>query len=197
MENILKKDKDLLVLSSTVTNATRCYVTEIDENNFEVETYTEENYFEGEEVTFFTTAGSGVIYFTSQLNSVSGKSLNVKIPETHTVIQRREYTRVAVDINILLKDGNRSIRSTIKDISAGGMRIVTNEKLESRKGYRADIHLEKNLFVSCIFKPIRIDLKTDKTYNVSGRFTLIKNIDRVALVQYCFKKEKESENRNK
>ena len=77
------------------------------------------------------------------------------------------------------------------------MSIITKEKLEKNKSYRADINLEKNIFISCGFKPIRIDLNEDNEYNVSGRFAIIKNIDRVALVQFCLRKEQEAKNKNK
>lgn len=197
MENIILKDKEYIILSSTVTNATRCKVIDIADGEFVVELRTEENYKTDEDVTFFTTAGSGVIHFISKINSINGRILNIKNPINHMTIQRREYTRVETDKNILLIDGGRNIRSTIKDISAGGMRIITKEKLIKNKNYKADINLEKNISISCTFKPIRIDLQEDKTYNISGRFSLIKNLDRVALVQFCFGKAQESENKNK
>jgi len=197
MENIIVKDKEYIILSSLVTNATRCVVTDIKDDKFFAEIRTDEEYKDGETVTMFTTAGSGVIHFDSETVSVCGRLLELKKPTDCIVIQRREYTRAEIEKNILLLDGNRNIRSTIKDISAGGMSIVTKEKLEKNKSYRADINLEKNIFISCAFKPIRIDLIEDSTYNVSGRFALIKNIDRVALVQFCLRKEQETKDKNK
>ena len=197
MENIIVADKEYIILSPIVTNATRCRVTEIKDEKFTVKIRTAEEYKDGEEVTFFTTAGSGVIHFNSKVISSDGQLLEIEKPSKHTVIQRREYTRAEIDKNILLLDGNRNIRSTIKDISAGGMSIITKEKLEKNKSYRADINLEKNIFISCGFKPIRIDLNEDNEYNVSGRFAIIKNIDRVALVQFCLRKEQEAKNKNK
>ena len=197
MENIIIKDKEYIILSSAVTNATRCVVTEVREDNFSAEMRTDEEYKDGEAVTMFTTAGSGVIHFDSEVISVNGRTLELKKAADCTVIQRREYTRAEIEKNILLLDGNRNIRSTIKDISAGGMSIVTKEKLEKNKNYRADINLDKNIFISCAFKPIRIDFMEDNTYNISGRFALIKNIDRVALVQFCLRKEQESKDKNK
>lgn len=197
MENIIIKDKEYIILSSAVTNATRCVVTEVREDNFSAEMRTDEEYKDGEAVTMFTTAGSGVIHFDSEVISVNGRTLELKKATDCIVIQRREYTRAEIEKNILLLDGNRNIRSTIKDISAGGMSIVTKEKLEKNKNYRADINLDKNIFISCAFKPIRIDFMEDNTYNISGRFALIKNIDRVALVQFCLRKEQESKDKNK
>lgn len=197
MEDIITKDNEYIVLSSTVTNATRCTVSDISGDKFSAELYTAENYKNGERVTFFATAGSGLIYFESKVILADGKNIIFEIPSDKTVIQRREYTRVELDKNILLIDGDRNIRSTIKDISAGGMRIVTGEELVKDKNYRADINLEKNISVSCTFKPIRIDLIGDKSYNVSGRFTLMKNLDRIALVQFCLRHKEEFENMNK
>lgn len=197
MEDILTKDREYIVLSSAVTNATRCTITNIDTDNFTAELLTDENYKNGEHVTFFATAGSGLIYFESKIVCVNGKDIIFATPSAQTVIQRREYTRIELDKNILLIDENRNIRSTVKDISAGGMRIITKEKLVKNKNYRADINLEKNISISCNFKPIRIDLTENGTYNISGRFSLIKNLDRIALVQFCMRNKEELENMNK
>ena len=197
MEKITVKDKEYIILSSAVTDATRGVVTDVKEDSFSVEIKTDEEYNKGDTVTLFTTAGSGVVHFNSEIMSVDGRVLEIKEPADYTVIQRREYTRAEIEKNILLLDDGRNIRSTIKDISAGGMSIVTKEKLEKNKSYRADINLEKNICISCSFKPIRIDLMDDNTYNVSGRFALIKNVDRVALVQFCLRKEQEQKNKNK
>ena len=61
--------------------------------------------------------------------------------------------------------------------------------------YKFDICLEKDISVSCKFRPIRVNLKEDKRYFVSGRFTLIRNIDRVAIMQFCMKKTSENQNK--
>ena len=91
----------------------------------------------------------------------------------------------------------KNIRATIKDISAGGMSLITNEEMQKTQSYKIDLNLEQNLEFSCHFKPIRIKILNDEKYSISGKFSLIKNIDRIALAQYCLKKASEHQNKEK
>ena len=73
------------------------------------------------------------------------------------------------------------------------MCLISDTKMDTKKQYQTDIKLEKNLAVSCQFKPVRVVEQEDNKFKVSGQFKLIKNIDRVALAQYCLKKQAEKE----
>ena len=82
------------------------------------------------------------------------------------------------------------------DISAGGMRLSSETEMKKDKDYAVDISLDSNLFISCTFRPVRVVFEEEnKKYNISGKFVLIKNIDRVALMQYCMKRQSEMQNK--
>ena len=194
MEKSIVKDKELVIISPKVTNATRCNVTEVlSEEKFNVKLQTEEDYENNEFVEFFGVSGSGVLYFKTKIENIENDIITVSFPEKHTLIQRREYTRAEINKNILIYTDKKTIRATIIDISAGGMCLISDTKMDTKKQYQTDIKLEKNLAVSCQFKPVRVVDQEDNKFKVSGQFKLIKNIDRVALAQYCLKKQAEKE----
>lgn len=194
MEIKIEKSQEFIILSKDVTNATRCIVTNIpDSETFDVELVSDERYKQDEDVELFTVSGSGVLYFGTKLENADGRKLTIKFPKNSSLIQRREYTRVEIRKNILIYTDAKTIRATIIDISAGGMCIVSDTKMDKNISYQTDINLEKNLFVSCKFKPVRVVPAEDNKFKVSGQFKLIKNIDRVALAQYCLKKIAETE----
>ena len=77
--------------------------------------------------------------------------------------------------------------------------MVTEALLSTEKDYEIEFSLEGNIPIQCFFKPIRVselDKKNKQTRNVvSGRFVALKNIDKIAIVQYCFKKNLENTNK--
>ena len=197
MNEAIEKNREFIIISPKVTNATKCVVTDVFANDgFEVELKTEEKYSPKEEVNLFAVAGSGVLYLTCKLEGVEAKKLTVSAPKSVVVIQRREYTRVELNKNILIENGEKKIRATIVDISAGGMRLSSETEMKKDKNYAVDISLDSNLFISCTFKPVRVVFEEEnQKYNISGKFVLIKNIDRVALMQYCMKRQSEMQSK--
>ncbi len=196
MEISIKKDQEFIILSSSVTNATKCTVVDTcDDSNFQIKLKTQEPYSPQEKVDLFSVAGSGVQYFETIIQKVEKNFLTIKMPEKYSLIQRREYTRAEISKNILIYTEDKTIRATITDISAGGMCLQTETEMNTKTDYQTDINLDKNLFVSCKFRPIRVNLGQENKYTVSGRFKLIKNIDRVAIAQYCLTKQAEEQNK--
>ncbi len=94
-------------------------------------------------------------------------------------------------MDIVLTDNNKEIKAAVIDISAGGLKVATKQQLELLKDYKISFTIE-NQKVDTIFEPIRIEALPNGFFS-SGRFKDINNTDRVALVQYCFKKQIENE----
>lgn len=194
METEIEKAQEFIILSKDVTNAARCTVTDISAGEtIKVELASEERYKQDEEVDMFAVSGSGVLYFNSKLEKADGRILTVKYPKKSTLIQRREYTRAEIRKNILIYTEEKTIRATIIDISAGGMCLISDTEMNKNTSYKTDINLEKNLSISCSFQPVRIIPTKENKFKISGQFKLIRNIDRVALTQYCLKKNTETE----
>lgn len=196
MSTSVVKDQEFIIISSEVTNAAKATVTEVfDDESFNLKLKTQERYSSGEQVDLFAVSGSGVICLSSELKSVDGKILTVLKPYKEKDIQRREYLRVELNKNILIYTEGKTIRATVLDISAGGVCIISDTKMETDVDYKFDINLEKDISISCKFRPIRVNLEEDNKYKVSGKFKLIKNIDRVAIMQFCMKKVSEMQNK--
>lgn len=196
MNTAVVKDQEFIIVSSEVTNATKGVVTEVfDDKSFNLELVSQERYKEGEQVDLFAVSGSGVIYLSAELKSVDNKTLTVNKPDKEIDIQRREYLRVEINKNILIYTDEKTIRATVLDISAGGVCLTTDTKMSTDIDYQFDISLEKDVLISCKFRPIRVNLLDNNMYKVSGKFKLIKNVDRVAIMQFCMKKVSEMQNK--
>lgn len=196
MQKTVVENQELIILSSEVTNATRCKVVEITpEDIVAVELETNEIYKDNEKVELFAVSGSGVLYFKTHLVSVNGRNLTLKMPEKYGLIQRREYTRVEISKKILIKSETKNIRAEITDISAGGMRLLSDTEMNCDKDYDVDLKLEDNLDISATFQPVRVKPAENDKFTVSGKFSLITNINRVALAQFCLRKQTEAQNK--
>ena len=143
-----------------------------------------------------------MLYFKTKADEIDSKNRTIKAvfdKKSYDLLQRREYTRIDFEKEFTLKDGENDYICSTLDISAGGMKILADMPLSTEKDYTIEFSLESNIPIQCFFRPIRVDevrLKDKTTKNIiSGRFIALKNIDKIAIVQFCFKKQ--SENTNK
>ena len=81
------------------------------------------------------------------------------------------------------------------DISAGGMKIQTNENIDIEKEYKVSIKLSDEHEVNCKYQLIRVEKGENGLYTISGRFVNLSNIDKMVLVQFCMKKDMENLNK--
>ncbi len=196
MKTLLKKNQAVSILPEDVQGATTGKVIKSLKDYLEIEISEPEIscYKEGCSVELFSPAQEGMLYFESVVENIQDNILKIKSSDNYEILQRREYTRIPLDRNIKLKD--EDINCHCIDISAGGMKIETEKKLDTEKDYTISFTLEGSATINCYLRPIRITKnKENGKYIVSGRFVLLKNIDKIAVVQYCFKKEAENKNK--
>lgn len=147
-------------------------------------------------VECFTMAENGIIYFKSKISKIDDEQYKITLPITHQVLQRREYTRIDFNANIVLSaDDNSTIDALVTDLSAGGMRLISSKELSISKEYQFVLKYDKAQEISAIFSPMREDKTSDETYVTSGKFKMISNKDRIALAQFCFRKHMENTNK--
>jgi len=155
----------------------------------------------GDVIEVFTVINDGILYFKPRVVGIDKVENIIKIEfdkEKYEQLQRREYTRIDMQKEFTLKCGEESIICVCLDLSAGGMKFETTKKIDVNKDYPIEFSLESKIPISCYFQPIRVVVNgkgKNKKNIVSGRFVAIKNIDKIAIVQYCFRKQ--SENINK
>ena len=191
MRNQITENKEFYIISRSVDNAEICKVIEVADDCFKVKLDKKRKYEVDESVELFTVTEKGQLYFETIIKEVNDDVLSIWYPITYKYLQRREYSRVPLDMDIVLTDNNKEIKAAVIDISAGGLKVATKQQLELLKDYKISFTIE-NQKVDTIFEPIRIEALPNVFFS-SGRFKDINNTDRVALVQYCFKKQIENE----
>ena len=197
MRNYIQKNKEFKIIPKDIQGATKCTVVDVLEGSFDVQLKTDEKYNLNETVELFSITPQGLLYFETLISEVNQNNIKLLYPITHKFLQRREYSRVDFAKNIFLKEKNtdNNIKASVLDISAGGMKISSFDELSINKDYQINFELDRSIQIDCLFQPIRIEADAINGYTVSGRFKLLKNIDRISLVQFCFKKQMENQNK--
>ena len=195
MKTYIYRDREFKILSKTVDNATKCSIKDTFDDGFSVELYTDEVYKVNESVELYTITEMGLLYFETIIKEITGKILRLWNPPTYKFLQRREYTRVNISKDLVLSspDGEE-IMVSLLDISAGGLKLASPKQLELSALYDIELELEKNKKIVCKFQPVRMEVNP-QAFITSGRFQLLTNVDRVWLVQFCFRKELEEKNK--
>lgn len=204
MKKLLKKNQKIYVVPQDIKGAMSSKIvgTERSVIEFEVNEKDLPYYEKNGALEIFTVVDEGMLYFKTKADEIDSKNRTIKAvfdKKSYDLLQRREYTRIDFEKEFTLKDGENDYICSTLDISAGGMKILADLPLSTEKDYTIEFSLESNIPIQCFFRPIRVDevrLKDKTTKNIiSGRFIALKNIDKIAIVQFCFKKQ--SENTNK
>lgn len=116
-------------------------------------------------------------------------------------IQRREYVRIETGIDISIHDprGNVPAFTTItKDLSGGGMSIILpiGCKVEGETSLEAWMVLPMSSgeyeYIHVSVESIRVTESSEHRDILSLEFANIKEIDRQAIIRYCFEKQLET-----
>lgn len=204
MQNIIKNGKDYRIIPEKFESSTICSLINSDKESivFKLPIATEDelhDYNMGDDVEIFGSNEDGLIYFTTSILGKEGKDISVKMPESYKNIQRREYSRVDFHGTLTFTDYKDAVLKT-EDISAGGLKFISNVPLKEYLEYNISISLSNNLTIKCTIQPIRIqeiNFEGQEAYSISGKFKTIESIDRIALVQYSFRAMTEAENIDK
>ncbi len=197
MKKTVKKNQKFNIIPENVKGAASCVVLYTDKSFFDVEINAKDMkyYKENGNVELFTVVDDGMLYFKSKVESVGDNIITVKMPDEHEVIQRREYTRVPFKQPVKLKAGNKEYSCDCSDLSAGGMKLACYEDIQTNCDYEIKFSLDGKIEISTFFHPIRVKVEKKGKTVISGKFMALKNIDKIAIVQYCFKKETENVNK--
>ena len=198
MEAIIKDGKDYRIIPTTIEHSTTLDVLSVENNVLEAKlNFLSEaeisSYKEGEETEVFGSTDEGLVYFRAKIISVSGNVVKLAIPTDFAKVQRREYSRIEFGTNAKLLDENLNIKTV--DISAGGIKFISEKNLVIGKDYDFSFVLDNNKEIECKIQPMRSYQANDiNGFVVCARFIDIKSSDKVAIVQYSFRKIMELEN---
>lgn len=210
MKKLLKKNQKIWMVPEDIKGALSSNISKVTAKFIELSINKKDMkyYSLNDKVEMFSVVDEGMLYFKPEIVEINKDENIIKVEfdkKAFDLLQRREYTRIELEKEFTLKDGNSEYVCKAIDVSAGGMKFITEAMLLSEKDYTVEFSLENNIPIQCFFKPIRVDemkkdakeKTTDETAKnvVSGRFIALKNIDKIAIVQFCFKKQMENTNR--
>lgn len=207
MKKLLKKNQKVFMVPENIKGALSTNIKKLTTKTIEVEIDKKDLKYYKKDVAIemFTVVDAGMLYFKPVVTEILKDENTIKVEfdkKVYDLLQRREFTRVEIEKEFKLVDLDKEYTCKTVDISAGGMRFVTEAPLTPVKDYIIEFSLDSGIPIRCFFKPIRVDefvtKETKKTKKsqpqniVSGRFIALKNIDKIAIVQFCFRKEMES-----
>ena len=144
---------------------------------------------------FYSLTDNGYLYFESYIRSLDNNVITIANPVKHRFLQRRKFTRIKFIEDIELINGDKTHKARTLDISAGGMKIRSEENIDIENEYKIKLNLSDEQEINCKYQLIRVEKDDRGIYTISGRFTSLSNIDKMTLVQFCMKKNMESINK--
>ena len=195
MRELVVEGQEVLVIPSNYKNSIIGKVTEVRAGDFTLELDKEPEILVNTYCEFYTQTKHGKLYFDSYAKEINGKTMIVVSPAKHKFLQRRQYTRVKYMHDFEMHYNNNAYKVSTLDISAGGMKLKTNEKIDIEGDYSITIPVSETKSLDCNFQPIRIEKANGGGYTISGQFTYKSTYDKMVLTQFCAKRSFEIKNK--
>lgn len=204
MKEIIKSAKDFKIIPGNFKSAGEFKIISSDDETIKAELVLSDekeldDYVINSGVEIFGVNDVGLIYFETKILDRKGYNITFAMTSDFSIIQRREYSRVGLaQGSVVFKDMAENFVVKIEDISAGGIKFISNAPLDFDKYYDIEIKLSNNMKIECALAPTRIketDYEGKTAFSISGKFTELENADRIILVQYAFKIKMEEQNK--
>ncbi len=196
MRELIKNDQLVTIVPQDFKNTNKGKVCEVSNDGFRMELqYKPEGLLVNHICDFYSFTDNGYLYFESYIQALEGNVISIANPVKHRFLQRRKFTRIKFLEDLVLTCGDISHNVRTLDLSAGGMKIRTNDNIDIEKEYNVTIKLSDEQEVKCKYQLIRVEKNDAGYYVISGRFTNLSNIDKMTLVQFCMKKDMETINK--
>ena len=196
MRELIKKDQLVTIVPQDFKNSNKGKVLDVSMEGFRMELkYKPEGLIKNHICDFYSLTDNGYLYFESYIQELENNVISIANPVKHRFLQRRKFTRIKFieDIELVYEDIVHKARTL--DISAGGMKLKTEENIDIEKSYKVTIKLSDEQEIKCKYQLIRVEKGDNGLYTISGRFVNLSNIDKMTLVQFCMKKEMENLNK--
>lgn len=196
MRELVVEGQEAIIIPSNYKFANRGVITAVSAGDFTLELEKEpENILPDTYFEIYTQTKHGKLYFDSYAKKINGKTLLIASPAKHKFLQRRQYTRIKFMHDLEIKSNAGSINISTLDISAGGMKIHSADKIDIGTVYEIEIPISETKNIKCSFDPIRIEKAEDGGYTVSGQFKYESSYDKMLITQYCAKRNVELKNK--
>lgn len=196
MRELVIENQEVLIIPQDFKLANKGKVTAVTASDFTLELkYPPEGILVNTYCEFYTQTPHGKLYFDSYAKEINGNTLIIASPAKHKFLQRRQYTRIKYIHDFDINYNGETIKISTLDISAGGMKLKTKNKIDIEGAYSITVPTSDTQSVNCVFHPIRIEKKNEGEYTVSGQFTYNSSYDKMILTQYCAKRNVEIKNK--
>lgn len=196
MAELLEKEQVLNIIPQDYRNSNKGKILDINERSFSLELFHDASGIIPQRIMeFYSSTKNGTLYFTSSASEINGNIITVAIPKKHRFLQRRTFTRIKFIRDLELVSENRNYKAEAIDLSAGGLKLKTNESLSLDNDYNLCLKLLDKCSLECKYQPIKIEKNSDGSYTLSGRFQNLTNADKMKLTQFCMRKNIEDLNR--
>jgi c-di-GMP-binding flagellar brake protein YcgR len=196
MNELLEKEQIFNIIPKNLDESNKGKIINIGQNGFQLELFhNPKGLVLKHMVEFYSQTKNGMLFFKSGIAKIDGKIITVTMPRKHRFLQKRAFTRIKFVKDLVFKSEGNSFAVKSLDLSAGGMKIQTNEYLNINSYYEFNLPLLKGHTFKSSFVPIRIEKNDNDTYTLSGRFQNMSNIDKMALIQFCMRKSLENKNK--
>lgn len=196
MRELIKNDQIVTIVPQNFRETNKGKVLEVSMDGFRMELmYKPEGLRVNHICDFYSFTENGYLYFESYIQSLENNVITIANPVKHRFLQRRKFTRIKyiADLELSCDDKVHKIRTL--DISAGGMKVRTEDNIDIEKEYDVTIKLSEMQEIKCKYRIIRMERGNDGKYTLSGQFIALGNIDKMTLVQFCMKKDMENLNK--
>ena len=199
MRELIENNQRITMVTYDFRNANKGTIVDVQPDNFTIELdYDPKGVLKSNYCEFYTQTSNGILYFDSYAKDIDGRRVTIASPAKHKFLQRRRFTRIKYMYDLKLTCGESSYDISTLDISAGGMKFVTNSNIDIDKEYNITLPLSDEVSVDCVFSPIRIEKNLNGeecAYTLSGEFKFTDNKVKLTLIQYCSKRSLEISNK--
>ena len=197
MIEYLMKDSLFYIVPEDIDHAGVFSIEKFDDNSVTLTAKGEFYYSPDEIIEVFVNAKKGILYFKTVIINCSGNTLTISMPKEYELLQRRENQRILVNEPITIKNDSTEEKATIVDLSAGGMKIITDHQISMNSQYNVILDFD-NLYLDIFYIPQRLSVTEEgdkENYSISGQIVTRTQNDKIELAQYCYKKSYEQSNR--
>lgn len=197
MRELIKDNQIVTIVPQDFKKTNKGKVLDVSSEGFRMELkYKPEGLMINHICDFYSFTDNGYLYFESYIMNLENNVITIANPVKHRFLQRRKYTRIKFIEDLVLTNGELLHKVRTLDLSAGGMKLRTDENIDMDKDYNVSIKLSDEQVINCKYQLIRVEKGNDGIYTISGRFTSLSNIDKMTLVQFCMKKDMENINKS-
>ncbi len=196
MRELIKNDQLVTIVPQDFKNTNKGKVLDVSMDGFRMELkYKPEGLIVNHICDFYSFTDNGYLYFESYIQRLENNVVTIANPVKHRFLQRRKFTRIKFLEDMELISGEIVHKIRTLDLSAGGMKVTTDENIDIEKTYDVCIKLSEEQVIKCKYQLIRVEKNDNGRYTISGRFVSLSNIDKMTLVQFCMKKDMENLNK--